>query len=146
MHNFTNQIEDKILKSIFKDTLSIYTYEDTKTYQILFNNKYYELIIDKDYPSSYPSTNIELSSDILNKYRNKPMIYQLLYECIKKDELNLDKVDEYTSVIEYKHIEKITEEQFREYKIDHIKIRKKKEGMTGREMFLLERKNKVGLN
>ncbi|WUR05031.1 uncharacterized protein VNE69_12016 [Vairimorpha necatrix] len=133
--SFNNVNEDIFLKDIFGDSLSIYIYEDTKTYQILFNNKYYEFIIDRDYPLSRPQSSVSLPDDIFGKYKTN-MIYPLLFECIKKEELNLGAHVEMTSFIEYENIEKITQEEFLEYQNRHKKIQAKKEGKSGKEYFL----------
>ncbi|KAF5140271.1 hypothetical protein AAJ76_3800018357 [Vairimorpha ceranae] len=136
---FTNSKEDLALKDIFKDTISIYTYKDTKAYQIFFKNKYYEFIIDKDYPTTPPISSIKLGEDVFKKYKKNINIFSFFYECIKKEELNLDKSDEYTSIIEYDTIDKITEQQFQDYKLKHPTVHVQREGLSGKEIFLQDK-------
>lgn len=128
-------MEDVALKDIFKNNLVISNTKDIKIYKFFFKNKEYEIITDKFYPNSLPIID-GLDTNKFKNYIGKPMIYLLLLECIKKNENNFDTQEEFISTLNFQTIDKITEEQFYKLKLKKNKIKQKKEGLSGRDLFL----------
>lgn len=128
-------MEEAALKDIFKDKLSITQINDTTTYKFLFKNKEYVINTDKFYPKSLPRVD-GLDTEKYKKYLGKPIIYLLFLECIKMNENNFDTQEEFISTIKFQSVDKITEQQFLEFKSSRIKQKKQKEGMSGRDMFV----------
>lgn len=143
--------EFEVLKYIFNNNIECVNDSDDIVYKVHFKNNYLEFILNSEYPNAIPimkgpkKETLEKLERAANKYISTPMIYDLIRLYVKfEEETNL--VTDKTSILEIKYnvedIDKITEEQFLDWKSKNVREKKVIEGITGKAYFLDRKNNK----
>lgn len=143
--------ELSVLKHIFKDELEFHSANDRIVYKICLDEKYLEFRCDEEYPKSIPELVSNVERNILNDVREEskqfistPMIFDMIRLTVKKlEESGLgNKNEKVTISYDTDDGDKITEEEFLEWKMRNVRTKKSVVGETGREIFLKRSKTR----
>ncbi|KAF9764941.1 hypothetical protein NGRA_0125 [Nosema granulosis] len=136
--------EDLLLKTIFKDSLSINTSEEGTLYRVQFKKKVFEFECSKLYPSEVPKIRSDLTEEQLQcvygkakDILNSPMIYDLVLACVKQDELDLNNTVSTSVIVDYEigDAPRITAEQFFNWVKENQRKPNENNLRTGRSIF-----------
>ncbi|CAD27084.1 hypothetical protein [Encephalitozoon cuniculi GB-M1] len=139
------------LQYIFGDSLRHRTEDTGSVYEISVGEKRFEFLCREDYPNSMPEVLSNAGDDVLaeaardaRKYISTPMIFDIIRLVVRKLEKSGIKGNEKRTSTSWSadNGHKITEEDFRNWKMKAPRTEKPRAGKTGKEIFLERRRNK----
>lgn len=143
--------EHDALKYIFGSNLRHYAEGTGQIYKISVGDKYFEFHCREDYPNSIPEVLSNVENEVLEgvirkaeRYVSTPMIFDIIRMTFRKLEesgigKNTKRISACYSVDDG---QKITEEDFLNWRKKMQRAVSRKSGRTGKEIFLERRRNK----